>query len=118
MTPEAALTSGIVSKRGTVWIAPSAFEIPSGRMVDPATSSFWVSWQDDDGVVADTDLVGAEAAISWGRQRSERVLIRLGHSAGTYFSAGRKREEGMPEWPPTEAPPDGWLAPREGDWRR
>lgn len=29
-----------------MWIAPAAFEVPSGHMVDPVTSRFWVSWQD------------------------------------------------------------------------
>jgi hypothetical protein len=83
-------------------------------MVNPVTSSFWVSWQDDD-LLADDDVIGAEAAISWGRERADRVLIRLGHSEGTYFSAGRERVEDLPEWPPSGPPAGGWFTPEGED---
>ena len=83
-------------------------------MVDPGTSLFWVSWQDDE-VLAHDDLTGAEAAITWGRERSDRVLIRLGHSEGTYFSAGRETVPDMPQWPPSGPPPEGWFTPPADD---
>src|SRR5206468_4526 len=53
---------------------------------------FWASWQDDDEPAAleDVELVGAEAAIHWGRARSCTVLIRLGNRGDTYFSAGSR----------------------------
>src|SRR4051812_38468084 len=54
-------------RRGTVYIAPIAFFVGQGRMVDPATATFWVSWQDDTLVEGD-NVVGAEAAIAWGRE--------------------------------------------------
>jgi hypothetical protein len=81
----------VTGSRGTVYIAPTASEVPDGRMVDPETSLFWVSWEndaeDDVGEWRD-DIVGAEAAITWGRERADVVVIRLGHTGDTYFSAG------------------------------
>lgn len=107
-------------KRGTVWIAPQGW-VPSGRMVDPRTTDFWVSWQDN-ASLADEVIGGADAAIEWGRLRADKVLIRLGHSQGTYFSAGAVRPADdeddedddvgvIPDWPPVEPPPDGWWYP-------
>ena len=47
-------------------------------MADPATSTFWASWQHhDDGLLGDADVVGAEAAITWGRERAQVIRIRL-----------------------------------------
>ncbi|HZT92523.1 MAG TPA: hypothetical protein VFA05_10840, partial [Gaiellaceae bacterium] len=89
-----------MTRRGTVWIAPDAW-VPAGRMVDPDGADFWVSWQDE-GVLEDDIFRGADAAIDWGRKRSTIVLIRLGHSRGTYFSAGAERppvSEDDPESP-------------------
>lgn len=86
-------------------------------MIDPETGRFWASWQDDDaeGVVEDIELDGAEAAIAWGRERSETVYIRLGHRGDTYFSAGAvhaEDDEGrLPLWPPAGPPPGGWWTP-------
>jgi len=59
-------------------------------MIDPSTARFSASWQDEDGpaTLEDIELDGAEAAIAWGRERSETVLIRLGNRGDTYFSAG------------------------------
>jgi hypothetical protein len=102
-------------QRGTVYIAPSG-DVPTGRMVDPDTSSFWVSWQDEglDDVIESDDIVGAEAAIAWGRERADVVVIRLGHTDDTYFSAGDITDPSGPSWPPTP-PPEGWFTPRPDD---
>ena len=60
-------------------------------MVDPETSRFWVSWQIHDaekgegGVLEDAEIVGADAAIAWGRERADEVFIRLGDT-GTLTS--------------------------------
>jgi hypothetical protein len=53
------------ARRGTVYIAPSASFPADGRMVDPATARFWVSWQDDelDDAIENDDVLGAESAI-------------------------------------------------------
>src|SRR5207237_10406425 len=81
-------------RRGTVYAAPLASYLPSGRMVDPDASTFQVSWQDCDDdtqtgeLLEDGEVAGAEAAIAWGRERSDQVLIRLGHTEATHFSAG------------------------------
>jgi hypothetical protein len=98
----------VTDKRGIAFIAPSAFDVPTGRMVDPETSLFWVSWQEnepDDPV--DDEIRGAEAAIAWGRERADVVFIRLGHDGDTYFSAGvvhpgpdEYDDAPLPEWPP------------------
>jgi hypothetical protein len=113
----------MLERRGTIYIAPVASYVPSGRMVDPDTSSFSVSWQDWDDDTQTGELLehggevaGAEAAIAWGRERSDRVLIRLGHTEATYFSAGHvhctDQTDGggrvLPVWPPDSAPAEGW----------
>jgi hypothetical protein len=84
-------------------------------MVDPAITCFWASWQEVD-PGENVDIVGAEAAIEWGRQRSDVVRIRLGDSENTYFSAGDKHVDDLPLWPP-EVPPGGWWTPPPGGWR-
>lgn len=101
-------------KRGTVWISPEDW-VPTGRMIDPAIAEFGGSWQDDR-VLEDVVVYGADAAVEWGRRRSDRVLIRLGHSRASYFSAGDEHpapdEEGeVPHWPPSAPPPEGWWYP-------
>jgi hypothetical protein len=103
----------------TVYIAPSNVQIPDGRMVDPATATFWVSWQsDDEGATAnleDAQIVDATHAVAWGRERSDVVYIRLGHTGDTYFWAGAGDEiledpsdELTAVWPPAAPPADGW----------
>lgn len=97
-------------KRGVVWIAPSFPDVPAGRMVDPATSWFWMSWQDE-GVVDQEEVLGAENAIAWACERAADVLIRLGQSDDTYFSAGIGPAYGsLPKWPPA-IPSEGWFRP-------
>jgi hypothetical protein len=111
-------------RRGTVFIAPSALFPADGRMVDPDKARFWVSWQGDDAddVLEEDDIVGANAAIEWGRQRADVVLIRLGHSGDTYFSAAvvhEEHDEGeelLPIWPPSSPhPPVGVRTPAVRD---
>jgi hypothetical protein len=107
------------ARRGTVWIAPATnHDLPPGRMVDPQTAAFWVSWQfwDDDAqdgeAIEDADVVGADAAIAWGRLRAEQVLIRLGHTHESYFTAGDVPAgldtRPLPPWPPAGPPTEGW----------
>jgi hypothetical protein len=101
-----------------VYIAPAAWHVPDGRMVDPETCRFWVSWQDDeaDENVEDAEIDGAEAAIAWGRARSDEVLMRLGNTGETYFSAGDIHltddlgggGDPYPLWPPPAPPAEGW----------
>lgn len=102
--------------RGTVFIAPVE-PVPDGAMIDPAKGQFWCSWQDDGlaSALEDVDIDGAEAAVEWGRKRSETVLIRLGHRGDTYFSAGAVHAEDddgpLPLWPPHTPPSGGWWEP-------
>ena len=86
-------------------------------MVVPDRSSFWVSWQEEglDDVIESDDILGAEAAIAWGRERADVVVIRLGHMHDTYFSAGDIPDPSMPSWPPQTPPPEGWFTPRPDD---
>src|SRR5512133_3332565 len=86
-------------------------------MVDPATARFWVSWQDDDldDAIEKDDILGAESAVAWGRERTDVVLIRLGHRSDTYYSAGavheepEDEEERLPIWPPAGPPHRGLV---------
>jgi hypothetical protein len=105
-------------RRGIVWISPAALAVPSGGMVDPDSSLFVVSWQDS-GPLEHTQISGAEAAIAWGRKRSERVVIRLGHDGpDTYFSAGDREDDEFPRWPPPRrARPDWWSPSNAGNER-
>jgi len=116
-----------VERRGTVYIAPVASYLPGGRLVDPEMSAFYVSWQESDTdtrrgeLLEDAGVItGAETAIAWGRERSDRVLIRLSHSDQGQFSAGRVQlteSKGggreFPAWPPISPPPDGWWTPSD-----
>jgi hypothetical protein len=104
----------MIERRGTAYIAPVASHIPSRRMVDPQRSVFLLSWQDWDDkakrgelIESGGEITGAEAAIAWGRERCDRVLIRLGHTDDTHFSAGdvhlTRGQDGWayPTWPPS-----------------
>jgi hypothetical protein len=109
-------STGRLTRQGTVHIAPSDWHVPKGRMVDPMSSRFWVSWQIQDdvkeegGVLEDAEIVGADAAISWGCERADLVFIRLGHTEDTFFSAGALAgDDYIPRWPPSGPPPDGWF---------
>jgi hypothetical protein len=107
-----------MDRRGEVHIAPDA-AVPGGSMIHPELGRFWASWQDDDGVIEDVEIDGAEAAVAWGRERSDFVPIRLGHRGDTYFSAGEKHLEDddgpLPRWPPAGPPPEGWWEPASED---
>jgi hypothetical protein len=56
----------MIERRGTVYVAPVASYLPSGREVDPEASSFQVSWQDWDEetqtgqLPGDGEVAGAE----------------------------------------------------------
>ena len=111
----------LVQRRGTVYIAPVEPVPADGSMIDPETARFWASWQDEDadGPLDDADLVGAEAAITWGRERSPVVLIRLGNRGDTYLSAGEEHviddeDDPIPLWPPKRPPHGGWWDPKTG----
>ena len=102
-----------MTRRGEVWIAPESY-VPPGRMIEPDAAGFRASWQDDPGELEDAMIRGAAAAVEWGRERSDVVMIRLGHSAGSYFSAGERHpadDDGVPHWPPLGPPPEGWWGP-------
>lgn len=105
-----------MTRHGIVWISPAERAVPSGRMVDPDSSMFVASWQDN-GPLEHTEIIGAEAAIAWGRKRSERVVIRLGHDGpDTYFSAGDREHDEFPRWPPPRrATPDWWSSSDTGN---
>jgi hypothetical protein len=105
-------------KRGEVFISPID-RVPGGAMVDPGSSRFRVSWQDEDededDTLEDAEIDTAEAAIAWGRKRASVVWIRLGHRGDTYFSAGDEHpadddpdNEPVPHWPPASPPSDSW----------
>jgi hypothetical protein len=94
------------------YIGPDDHVPADGSMVSP-TSSFHAhieSFKDDhyeEGGAFDN----AEAAIRWGRERAPIVMIRVGGSHDTYFSAGELHAENeagtpFPLWPPDE-PPSG-----------
>jgi hypothetical protein len=119
---------GVDERGGTVFIVPVVSYLPSGRLVDPATSSFWVHWEDwddkrEEGVIlADGgNIEGADAAIAWGRERCDRILIRLGRTPESHFSAGYVHltentdgsGEPFPVWPPDGIPPEGWWSPSD-----
>ena len=116
----------MLKRRGTVGIAPDAHYVPPGRMVDPGAFVFSVVWEDWDADAQEGELIehgevsGAEAAIAWGQERSDIVLIRLAHTEESYFSAGRtyatNRADGQPphpHWPPDGPPPEGWWTPSD-----
>jgi hypothetical protein len=75
-------------------------------VVDPVSARFGCSWQDEnlDHPLEDAEIVGAEAAIAWGRERSAGVWIQLGNAVDTFFAAGDE-----------DAEDEDWDLPR---WRR
>ena len=96
--------------RGRVYISPLA-SVPYGRMIEPGVARFNATWQDDDaeGLVEGVEIDGADAAVAWGRERADMVYIRLGHSDGTFFSAGSVHPpEDWPHWPPSAPPSECW----------
>jgi hypothetical protein len=97
-----------VARRGIVWISP-ADPVPAGRMVDPSESRFSVSWQDDE-PLEHIEITGAEPAIAWAQKRADHVLIRLGHTEDTYFSAGCRGSGDVAPWPPSGTPAAGWWS--------
>jgi hypothetical protein len=113
-----------MDRRGVVYIAPTADYLPAGRLVHPERSSFHVHWEDPDvpEMLANAgEIVGAADAISWGRERCDRVLIRLAHTLESHYSAGEipltENVDGtgrrFPAWPPRQQPPEGWWTPED-----
>jgi hypothetical protein len=115
-------------RRGVVYIAPAAIYLPSGRMVDPKRSAFYVHWEDWDEdaergeLLEDAGVIeSADAAIAWDRARCGRVLIRLTHTYEGLYSAGTEpltderdgRVKAFPEWLPMQPPPEGWWTPED-----
>jgi hypothetical protein len=99
--------------------------VPPGRLVDPQLTTFFLNWDDEreDGYIEDTRLLGAEAAIAWARQRSDRIAIRLAHTDESYFYAGsipiENERDGVrvsyPPWPPAGPPVGGWWTPADDE---
>jgi hypothetical protein len=113
-----------MDRRGVVYIAPTAHYLRPGRLVDPERSSFDVHWEDPDvpEMLANAgEILGAEEAIRWGRERCDRVLIRLAHTLESYYSAGDVpltenmdgTGRGLPLWPPVHPPSEGWWTPED-----
>jgi hypothetical protein len=108
---------------GIVWIAPEVdFGFPTDRPFDPEHSLFWTRWEvwnDEEQLEHDENeaVLGAEAAIRWGSERADTILIRLSGN-GPYYSAGRFVRshdlDGSPirPWPP-DTPVEGWWRPPE-----
>lgn len=78
-------------------------------MVDPVNTAFWASWESD-AHLENVHVLGAAEAMAWGRQRANRVLIRLGHTSESYFCAGDEPDNDLPRWPPAPAPAEGWWS--------
>jgi hypothetical protein len=105
---------------GIVWIAPEVdWDFPTDRLFDPEHSLFWARWEvwDEDSRLEHDEnegILGAEAAIQWGHERADVILIRL--SDGPFYSAGRFVRThdlgGVPiqQWPPS-SPTEGWWRP-------
>lgn len=67
------------------------------------TGRFWASWQTPDCVREEAFGLSAEDAIAWGRERADRVFIRLG--VGDYYWAGiGQAPPGAAPWPPPDLP--------------
>jgi hypothetical protein len=116
------IIAAVTVQRGTVWIMPSAWSVPEGRLCHPELSRFVVSWQDyledeQRSIQYDGDEIeGAENAIAWGRARCDLVRIRLAHTSESYFSAGETKDPAYPSWPPSQEPADGWWIATEADY--
>ena len=110
-------SAGRLTRQGTVSIAPSAWDVPDGRMVDPEASRFWVSWQihdpmnEEGGVLEDAEIVGADAAIAWGRERAD-VVFNFTRPYPRHRLLGRARSGRRVHSPlATERPAPGWMVP-------
>jgi hypothetical protein len=112
-------------RSGIVWIAPEVgwgWDLPTDRLFDPEHSLFWARWElwNEDSSRLDHDgdeiILGAEAAIQWGHERADVILIRLS-GGDSFYSAGRAvrtKAFGMAlqPWPP-DRPAEGWFRPPE-----
>lgn len=101
-------------------------------VADPERAEFTATLSDTDDISKGPaeevlQFVGAEAAVAWGRERAEIVLVTLdGHwDRGTSFSAGEEpwliagiHDAPLPPWPGSgniETPPGGWYEPPDAD---
>lgn len=113
-----------------VVITPSAWSFDG--VADPEQAEFTASLDDTDDIARGPAeevirFIGAEAAIAWGRERAEIVLIALDShwDTQTSFSAGIKpwylegiHDAPLPSWPGSanvEPPPEGWHVPPDAD---
>lgn len=86
------------SRDGIVYLAEDAFD----DVTDPPAPAFYGHWELVDPptfLEQGPGWASAEEAIAWGRARADIVLIRIG-MPGTYYTAGNRRDESLPEWPP------------------
>jgi hypothetical protein len=88
-----------MQRRGTIFVAPFA------------EGGFSAYWDAEDGQSRPEFLeqgpvrCEVEEAIAWGRERSDRVVVRLGQTDDTVYSAGSERltdhtDNLVPLWPP------------------
>jgi hypothetical protein len=100
------------------YIGPDDRVPADGSMVSPDRSFHaHVESYKDDHYEEGGEFENAEAAIRWGRERANIVMIRLGGTHDTFFSAGEEHAENedgtpFPPWPPQE-PPGGWWQPTD-----
>jgi hypothetical protein len=89
-------------RRGSVFIAEEDDVLPGpGELY--LTGRFWASWQTPGGVREEAFGLLADDAIAWGRERTDRVFIRLG--VGDYYWAGiGPAPPGAAPWPPPDLP--------------
>ena len=96
------VVAGNSDRRGSVFIA----EQDDGVAGDGGlylTGTFTTSWQTPDRIREVASGLSSEAAIRWGRQRTDSVFIRLG--VGDYYWAGiGQGPPGAPRWPPPDLP--------------
>jgi hypothetical protein len=89
-------------RRGSVFIAEEEDVLPGPGEIY-LTGRFWASWQTPGGVREEAFGLLADDAITWGRERTDRVFIRLG--VGDYYWAGiGQAPPGAAPWPPPDLP--------------
>jgi hypothetical protein len=99
------------------YIGPDAHVPADGSMTSPKSGfhAHVESYKDDHYEEAGGSFDDADAAITWARERAPIVLVRLGGTHDTFFSAGlelAEDEDGTP-FPLRHAsePPNGWWQP-------
>lgn len=67
-----------------------------------AWSGYWER-MDPPGMLDEGEWNSAAAAIAWGRERSDEVVIRIDLPGRQYFAGAPKADrEGLPTWPPDD----------------